>query len=134
MPDLVTIASGLDLQTAYLARARLEGSGIYCFLANESLMHVHYPSFSFGVGGVDLRVLKSDVPEALEVLVGREFDETCELDAFPALEQCCPECGNTEFTRKRSNWLRGVLLTFFAIPLRLPRDRKICKACGHGWQ
>ncbi|MCL1939394.1 MAG: DUF2007 domain-containing protein [Desulfovibrionaceae bacterium] len=133
MPDLVTIASGLDLQTAYLARARLEGSGIYCFLANESLMHVHYPLFSFGVGGVDLRVLKSDVPEALEVLAGRELDETRESDAFPALEQCCPECKSTEFTRNRSGWLRGVLLTLFAIPLRLPRDRKTCKACGHRW-
>jgi len=38
MSELVTIASGLDLQTACLARTELEGSGIYCFLANEALM------------------------------------------------------------------------------------------------
>ena len=132
MLDLVTIASGLALQDACLARAKLEGSGIYSFLANEALMHTHCPSLSFGVGGVNLRVMKHDVPAALEVLTGKAFDKGTELDAF-AMEQCCPKCKSTDFTRKRSGFLMGILATFFGLPLRLTRDRKVCKHCRHKW-
>jgi hypothetical protein len=138
MPDLVTIATGLDLQTAYLARAKLEGSGIYCFLANEYQMQTHAPSLSFAVNGVELRVAECDAPAALEMLTGKKFDEPPELDAFPAMAKCCPNCKGTRISRKRSGWrsnpLLGAALTLFGIPLRLPRDLKICASCGHKWE
>ena len=139
MPELVTIASRLHPEEAYLARARLEGSGIYCFLANEILMQIHYPSFSFAAGGMDLRVLKKDEQAAVEVLTGKAAVRTLELDGLPAMDQCCPKCKHAEFTRKRSGWRSGLLLgilatLFFALPLPIRRDLKICKACGRRWK
>jgi hypothetical protein len=138
MPDLVTIASNLDLQEACLARARLEGSGIYCFLANEALMRTCYPRFSFGVRGMELRVMRRDAPAAIEVLTDRKFDAACEPDAFPAMARSCPQCKHARVTRKRCGWrsglLLGVVLTLCGVPLPLWRDRKICRNCGHKWK
>jgi len=133
MSELVTIASGLDLQTAYLARAALGGSGIYCFLANEFTMGTH-SQVAFAARGVELRVREDDVPAAIEVLTGKEFDAASPPDAFPAMEKCCPECGSAKFTRKRVGWLRTLFGTSCGAWMRLPRDRKTCARCGHQWQ
>jgi RNA polymerase subunit RPABC4/transcription elongation factor Spt4 len=134
MPDLVAIASGLDLKDAYLARAKLEGSGIRCFLANESLVGLNTwrPHLSSVVGGVELQVMRHDVPAAMEVLTGKEFDGAREPDAF-AVEPCCPKCGSMQFTQKRRGRRRGILAFLFAVLLPVPRDRKTCKQCGHDW-
>jgi hypothetical protein len=142
MPELVAIASGLHLEEAYLARARLEGSGIYCFLANEFLVRAH-PHYFFAAGGVELRVMKHDVPAAIEVLTGKAVSRTLELDGLPATKPSCPKCSHLEFIRSRSGWRSGLLLgvlallcALFVCPLPLPirPDLKICKACGHRWK
>ena len=78
MSEFVTIATGLDLQEAYLIRARLEGSGIDCFLVNEHMVTLRHPIFF--ADGVELRVLKDDAQAAMEVLSGSELDEECELE------------------------------------------------------
>jgi hypothetical protein len=135
MSELVTIASGLGLQEAYLARARLAGSGISCFFANEHLMRVRHV-YAVAAGGVELRVMRHDVPTAMEVLTGRPFDEAHAPDAFA--EPCCPQCGSTRHTRRSTrrwrDWLHGILaLLVVADCPPLPRDRKTCKQCGHVW-
>jgi hypothetical protein len=142
MPELVAIASVLHLEEAYLARARLEGSGIYCFLANELLVQIH-PHYSFAAGGVELRVMKHDVPAAIEVLTGKAVNGALKLDGLPATKQSCPKCTHAEFIRSRSGWRSGLLLGVLALlcalcvcPLPLPirPDLKVCKACGHMWK
>jgi hypothetical protein len=137
MPDLVAIASNLDLREACLARTRLEGSGIRCFLANEFVMHTHAPALVFAVGGVELRVMEYDVPAAIEVLTGKEFDGACEPDAFPAMARSCPQCKHTRVARKRSpGWLTRIVLTLcmWGVVFGLPRDGKTCLGCGHKWE
>ena len=135
MSELVTIASGLDLQEAYLLRARLEGSGIECFIENELLAGMRRPElFASGVG---LRVFKEDFHAAMELLTGKEFDgeyefiEECEQEAAPALEVCCPECKFTEYTQEHSGFLSVVLRQKL---LGLHPRNKICKNCGLEWQ
>ena len=134
MPKLVTIATGLSVQNAYLVRAELEGSGIYCFLANEHLLGTT-SLLAFAGNGVEVRVMEDNVPRAMEVLTGKEFDGAAKPDAVPKAEQRCPKCGNAEFKRKRVGFLRVLLASLLgAGRVSLPRDRKICTRCGHEWQ
>ena len=65
--SLVTIASYDDLASAYVARSKLEASGIFCALGNEYLVGVQW-LYSNAVGGVELRVNEEDAPAALELL------------------------------------------------------------------
>ena len=91
--------------------------------------------YAVAAGGVELRVMRHDVPAAMEVLTGRPFDEAHAPDAFA--ERCCPQCESARYTRRPTrrwrDWLHGILAFVVADCPPLPRDRKTCKQCGHVW-
>ena len=67
MSHLVCIASYYDLPSAYIAKSKLEGSDIHCFLDNEFLVGIQW-LYCNAVGGVKLWVNANDAELALELL------------------------------------------------------------------
>lgn len=124
MSELVTIAVYHDPAQAVLARAALEGSGMYCFLYGE---HLAATRSLYGLTqGVEVRVRAEDAEAAVELLG---------LDCrTPELPPCCPQCGGEpeEITGKR---LLVVLLLLCAlVPGFTVRKKYRCRSCGFVWK
>ena len=144
MEKQVTVATFDETAMAYIARSKLEASGIPCYLANEHLvgMVCYYAN---AVHGIDLKVHESDAALARELLTeelspGDITPEIRELapDLDTALfepETVCPRCGSGD-VRRISFGRLSLYLAFLlgAIPLRWRSRPCTCKACGHKWR
>ena len=146
MSELIPIADYTDLPSAYLARAKLEGSGIHCFLDNEHLVGVNW-LYSGAVGGVYLSVYKDDLETALELLAekfeaegGHVFATDDEISApeqeslAPEDEDICPCCASHEVEYRNFGraFAAASLMLAFALPFSFRRNK--CKKCGFSWK
>ncbi len=104
-----------------MAKARLEGVGITCFLANEHLVGVNF-AYSGAVGGVELKVPESEAESAVAVLA--DLSEIA----------VCPMCGGIKFRQVRDKSRKNFLATLFAVLFFIPllcSARSQCEKCGH---
>lgn len=121
---LVTVARFVTGHEAHMARLKLEGEGIPCFVADE-LAVTTMVGFSNALGGVKLQVPESRAEEAAGILAGPQA-------AIRERPEECPECGSRNVSRHSPLpwWL--VLLTLGLLTLMfLPTFR--CGKCGHEW-
>jgi len=131
-----TIASYADLSAAYLARAKLEHSGISCFLANEHTIGVHW-FYSNALGGVELKVREEDIPDAIAILTETETEPETPDTASPSSSAalCCPMCGNEDIhSRKYRPLIAMVSFVLLSLPILLRQKKQRCKKCGHTWE
>jgi len=136
MACLTTIASYTDLSAAYLARAKLEHSGIPCFLVNEHTIGVHW-FYSNALGGVELRVLEEDIPDAIMILTETEAEPITPNTALPSssVALCCPICGSENIhSRKYRPFIAILSYAFLGLPILLRQKKQRCKKCGHAWK
>lgn len=82
----VTIQSFLDSTAASLAKARLEGNGVECHLANRISSGLEDP-----LGAVHVQVRGADAERAREILTEKLPEEDAPLPD-PADGPICPKC------------------------------------------
>jgi type III secretory pathway lipoprotein EscJ len=63
----VTIRTFTFAYEIAIVRSRLESEGITCFVKDELTAQVN-PFYSNAIGGIQLQVLESDLPRAIEIL------------------------------------------------------------------
>ncbi|MDR2743930.1 MAG: DUF2007 domain-containing protein, partial [Desulfovibrio sp.] len=108
MSNLLTVASFDDLSIAYIARSKLEASGIPCFLTNEYLVGINF-LYSGAVYGVELKVPENFASDARMLLAGslpssgQAQEEAASDRGFGQAprepEHCCPRCGGADVYR-----------------------------------
>jgi len=130
---LVTIAQYRDLPEAGLAKSRLEGAGITCFLDNEYTVGANW-LYSNAVGGVKLRVRDEDAKEAKAIIEENPDAITSEESEVMLSDSACPVCGATEIDTKNYTRKFAALTLLISLPLLLFWKRYSCKSCGHRWK
>ena len=63
----VTVFTYTYVYEGAILRSRLESEGITCFVKDELMAQVN-PFYSNAIGGIELQVLESDLPRAVEIL------------------------------------------------------------------
>jgi hypothetical protein len=128
---IVTLLTFTYPAEAHLSRAKLESAGIWCYVADESLVSANQ-FFSTALSGVKLRVRESDVEEALRILerIPEVVPESGESD-----EENCPQCHSKDIQYETFP-LRWVFLSIFLLgfPLLFLKRKWKCKNCGNEWQ
>ena len=67
MQKFITIKTFTFAYELAVLKGRLESEGIQCFIKNENFSQIA-SLYSNAIGGVQLQVLESDIPEAIEIL------------------------------------------------------------------
>jgi hypothetical protein len=132
--ELVTLNTFTSIFEANMFRSKLESEGIECFIDDENIGSMNF-LYGSAVGGVKLKVRKSDYDKARKVLEesGQTIVEVEEEqnDDNPA----CPSCGsrNTEYAQvqRKFNVLSILLLGF---PILFPGHGYKCNDCNHEWE
>ncbi len=121
---------------AQIVKARLEDSGIPCFLTDEHVATIN-PLYNQAIGGVKLNVFEKDIAQ-IELLLK---EETTEIGESPAVEGLadqviCEKCGSAnvslgQATQKRfSWWVTIVSLLLLVYPFKTNTCYH-CYDCGH---
>lgn len=118
-----TVARLSELEDAYLARARLEGSGVRAFIPDEYTQAAD-GMYMNAIGGVRVQVADEDVPRVREIL---------DLPPIDAGSLACPFCGSTNVRlRSFGAWTAiGRLLRFLPPPQPRTAD---CLACRRSFK
>ena len=120
----VTVARYYDMIEPQIAKGVLEQHGLLCHLIGEN--HVRAVSLAIiGLGGIQLRVLESDL-EAARTLLQIE-------DLPPESTDACPTCGEHSVARGYSPFL-AFWLELFLLPRQWLLSKRKCSACGHRWK
>jgi hypothetical protein len=132
-PDrLITIRSYSTPYEACLARAELESFDIDATLADVDTISLNW-LWSNALGGVKVRVLESEVEDALSILAAEPSDESTGGQNEPGAVTC-PSCGsrNTHyFLDKRGTFLTWLVLGIPVIPVI---SKQVCADCGNKWK
>jgi len=130
--ELVTVASFRDIPSAGLAQSILESEGINCFLDNQFTVGVNW-LYSNALGGVKLKVNKSNAEKAIELL--KSLNDPVEVSAQPEEgmlpDSACPNCGDTDIVAINYQRKFAALSILFSLPLFIFRKRYRCRKCGH---
>jgi len=137
--EIVIFDVFLDINEAYLAKARLEGAGIPAFLADENISRI-LPHL---MTGVKLELRKKDIQRALETLgcdSGNAREPGTSRERISCREDWekearCPECNSTNIRREPFPlWLLALSLLTFCAPFVLCRRKWRCLACDSKWK
>lgn len=116
---MVTIAKYTTLDEAQLARMKLEGNGIYAFVADEAMVTMNW-FYSNAIGGIRLQVRDEDESRALEVLGIEPVEQGMVI---------CPNCGSGKVSFRRLS--KYSLISFFLIAFLPVPSRKVdCQDCN----
>lgn len=130
--DLVTITSFSQVIDAYLVRSKLESEGIACVIQNENILSLNW-LLSNAIGGVQLLVQKSDIIRAQELL--RDVEDTVSQENASGDESVfCPACHASNVYFEKVNRRLGYASLLFSFPILFPKNKMVCKACGHEWK
>ena len=133
---LVTVASFRDLPNAGLAKSRLEGEGIPCFLANEHLIGISWV-YSDAVGGVKVRVPEQYVEQASMLLQEDRSDVLARVEyQFGELDwtDLCERCGSSDIEVIKAHRRGAALSLLLSFPFVFFRKRNRCRRCGYTWK
>ena len=126
--QFVTVKTFTYVTEASVLKAKLESEGINCFLKNEHLLSTQQ-FLSNAIGGLDVQVLESDLPRALNVLKKMEEEEKAASaipenlgSEFEKVLIYCPDCESSNVYRKKNS--------FFSFGKRV----HVCSDCNHIWK
>ena len=130
---LVTVRRYRDLSEAIVARAVIEGAGMYCFLQNENMVRLDWQLSNF-IGGIRLQVAESDVAMAEEIL-SAPVPASIEMDGEPDyIQPRCPRCDSLDISFEGAG--RGAALAalyLFTLPAPMGKKRWMCNQCDLLW-
>jgi len=108
---------------ANIVRAKLEDSGIHCFLTDENIS-ILQPLYNQAIGGVKLHVFEQDKPE-IDLLLAKEHGQVIYEELSPdktAGESItiCAKCGSTnvaygQATKNRYSWWVAIVALMLAV-------------------
>ena len=130
---LVTVRRYRDLSEAIVARAVVEGAGIYCFLQNENVVRLDWQISNF-LGGIRLQVAETDAAAA-EELLSAPVPASIAMGGEPEyIQPRCPRCDSLDISFEGAN--RGAALAalyLFSLPAPTGEKRWRCNSCGLLW-
>jgi len=133
MDKIVVFKTFYNPMEADIVRARLEDSGVHCFLTDTNMITVN-PLYTQALGGIKLHMFEKDVPLANSIL--EEEIEEIPLEEIEEAEFICPKCGSTnvgfvQATKKRFN-IFTMLVSFILIiyPFHVKKVHH-CFNCEH---
>lgn len=115
---MTIIATYSTLDEAYLARMKLEGSGVEAFLSDEAVVTMYW-LYSHAVGGVKLKVRDEDIERAKEIL---------EIEPMEEGIVKCPHCGSERVAYRKMSWM-SFLSWFAGLLLPIPSSKIDCLNC-----
>ncbi|MBV9181627.1 MAG: DUF2007 domain-containing protein [Acidobacteria bacterium] len=131
--NLVVIRRFRDIPEAFLAKGRLESSGIECFLADDNMVRMDW-FISNLLGGVKLlvdaerfgeaaRILNEPIPAELEIEGVGEY-----------IQPRCPQCGSLDVVYGELNKKVSYTSAWLGVPIPWPCADWSCHDCGHRWR
>ncbi len=130
---LVTVRRYRDLSEAIVARAVIEGAGIYCFLQNENMVRLDWQLSNF-IGGIRLQVAESDAAVAEQIL-SAPVPASIQMEGEPDyIQPRCPRCDSLDINFEGAG--RGAALAtlyLFSLPAPMGEKRWMCNQCGLLW-
>jgi hypothetical protein len=146
--QLVILKTYMYPAEAYPLMSKLESEEIMCFLDGENTISVH-PFLSNAIGGVKLKIRKSDADRALKIIKESEerFTEIQKQEeepipekfrkGFKKVDTFCPECNSTRVFRKKMAGYKiflAVILAPFYVPLLFVSKWHYCANCNYEWK
>ena len=124
--DIVVVKSFDNYFTANIYLAKLQGSGIECYLKDEYTVTID-PLLTNAIGGIKLVVKREDAEKALQLI--QQSDE----EYLRSIK--CPRCGASDFTYVAKpnvgNIITRVLAWMFASKAIAPDYVYKCGNCGY---
>lgn len=121
---------------ANIVKAKLEDSGIPCFLTDENVATIQ-PLFNQAIGGVKINVFEKNVAEIDALLVDDLSLEVPEMEEAQSENTVpCEQCGSTNVsygiaTKSKHSWWVAVLsLLLMVYPFKVNKCYH-CYKCGH---
>ncbi|MDQ8187952.1 DUF2007 domain-containing protein [Pelagicoccus sp. SDUM812002] len=106
---MVTLVKFQSPDEAYLARMRLEGSGIEAFIADETMVSMNW-LYSNAIGGIRLQVREEDQERAMEIL---------SLTPSERGIVTCPHCGSQNIKYRKIGPAAAIgLIIGFILPAK----------------
>jgi len=121
---VIRLRSYSDSIEANIAKAKLQGEGIACFLTNENFNTLQ-PDFGNRIsGGIDLMINENDRELAMEIL-----EDIVEVDTIK-----CPHCDSEKVYIKYgknavSRFFLILASILFAYPVRKSSNEYFCRNC-----
>jgi len=129
--ELVTIKIFDNAIEAHLLKSKLESEDIICFLYDENIVGLN-PLYNLTVGGIKLKIKKSDVDKASEII---EATDSSVLTNEIGEAIKCPNCQSEDIYNnyKSMNSIKGIFsaiisFLFAVFPLYFKTVYK-CKVC-----
>ena len=116
---MTIVAAFVKIEDAYLARSRLEGSGISAHIRDEGVVGLDW-FLSNAIGGVKVEVGDEDAQRAREILNEKEA-------AHGILY--CPHCGSGAVRIREMGVVTGILFFFGNLPLPIRCKTVDCRDC-----
>ncbi len=146
--ELITIATFLYPNEAYIQKAKLEAGGVLSFVADDYVSTMNW-LYTTAIDGVKLQVEISDIERALEILDRKaDINDICEEANDTSNDETrCPECESINLNYYTFeprlvflSWVLILILAFtfivatqsFALPF-IKRKWK-CGDCGYSWK
>ena len=130
--ELITIKRFDNLIEAQMMKSKLESENITCFLFDQNMVGLN-PLFNVTLGGIKLKVKKSDTEKATEII--EEILQASHVDDKGETVKC-PHCGYEEVYSdfKSMKGVKGILsaivsFLFLVFPIYYKNVYK-CKSCG----
>ena len=120
--DLVTIKTFDGAIEAHILQARFEADGIKCFIFDENIVTMN-PLYNIAVGGIKLKINRSDSEKALEII--QEIQDTPTTNENGEIV-CCPNCQSRKlYTNYKS--MKGIegfisIITSFVLAVFISKD------------
>ncbi|MNK24602.1 hypothetical protein D3C87_429120 [compost metagenome] len=121
---------------ANIIKAKLEDSGIPCFLTDENVATIQ-PLFNQAIGGVKLNVFEKNVAEIVALLVDDLSLEVPEMEQKESEDTVsCEKCGSTNVSygiatkNKHSWWVAVLSILLMVYPFKVNKCYH-CYKCGH---
>src|SRR4051812_10656780 len=123
--DWVTVAHFFNPEDAHIARLKLGGEGIDCFIADEYAVGMFWQD-AIAFGGAKLKVpVQSAVAAAAAPATGQKSANTELLHG----EGVCPRCGSSDISNAPT-WRRFLCLVLISILLMQPIAIAALLGCG----
>lgn len=132
--DWVVIATYNFPSEAFLAKAILESESIPVLMEDDHIIHAN-PLYANAVGGIKLKVLKTDSQQALTILSRTDAVQTIDDPTIIESEQlACANCGSYKLTESMHPFSNIHDIIKDGLPSFIRMKYFKCSKCQHQWQ